>query len=458
MEQVKQTKTKEAASLSPLAESAQKLKAYGGFPFLASFVDGVQNLDPDKKARRDIFLKDDTKQNAREALKQKIELWIEVLSAPEVNGKTSLEVMKNTAENSLTESKETLHANLKSVLQATRELERNYRALYLFYKNAESEKVNVTILNAPLDKLQDTSSLFIGEVRKEFKRCYDRLNLRDNYSLMVLPGYLGKNTVVSEWAKVAQDHKVMLITDFANLDSSESVADVFKDAYLTGADLSRSNVIMTCNWLAGRGKVSLGGQEDELEEEDLFVQPSAALGGKIYSTLMSQVAAGKKFGALAAVDGVRFPLLKSELSELERAGLVPMIDEYKQVMAFSAKTLFNGDNIGLRTYSVVRVFDYITKVLFDFLNRRAFENWNSQTEADLRKQIVAFFDSIKGPDQFIENFKIMRFERDANVKDQINLDIRVTPYFPAKSFVIRLDGRKGDNVDNPTWSSDYGDA
>lgn len=94
---------------------------------------------------------------------------------------------------------------------------------------------------------------------------------------------------------------------------------------------------------------------------------------KIYNTLMSQVVAGKKFGGLNEVESVRFDLRKSEISELERMGLVPMVNEYSKVMAFSAKTLFNGDNLGLQTYSVVRVFDYITKVLIDFLNRRAFE-------------------------------------------------------------------------------------
>ena len=33
----------------------------------------------------------------------------------------------------------------------------------------------------------------------------------------------------------------------------------------------------------------------------------------------------------------------------------------------SAKTLFNGDNLGLQTYSVVRVFDYITTVSYTHL-------------------------------------------------------------------------------------------
>ena len=90
--------------------------------------------------------------------------------------------------------------------------------------------------------------------------------------------------------------------------------------------------------------------------------------------------------------------------------------KYGKVMAFSAKTLFNGDNLGLQTYSVVRVFDYITKVLFDFLNRRSFENWSSKTERDLRGQIVQYLDSAQGADRLIEKFKIIRFEQDQKQK------------------------------------------
>ncbi len=166
---------------------------------------------------------------------------------------------------------------------------------------------------------------------------------------------------------------------------------------------------------------------------------------------MSQVTAGKKHGGMNEVDGVRFDLKKSEISAMDKAGLIPMVNEYGKVMAFSSKTLFNGDNIGLQTYSVVRVFDYINKVLIDFLNRRAFENWTSLTEEDLRSQIVRFLDSVKGADKLIEKFRVVRFERDEDHKDRIYLDINITPYFPAKSFMLKLDGHKGD--DGTNWAT-----
>ena len=96
------------------------------------------------------------------------------------------------------------------------------------------------------------------------------------------------------------------------------------------------------------------------------------------------------------------------------------------------------------------------KVLFDFLNRRSFENWSSKTERDLRGQIVQYLDSVQGADRLIEKFKIIRFEQDQKQKDRIYLEIHMTPFFPAKSFVIKLDGTKGD--DGTNWNTNYEQA
>jgi hypothetical protein len=429
-----------------LNESLDKLSRVGGFDLLETTIDGLQNLNPERKARKQIFLTDDEKKLEREELKLKLSQWIQAL---ETGGSVSEMVEKSTEKLQLAE--ENLNTNIRNTLESTRELEQSYRSLHLFYKNTEADKLkNLVIMNASLDQLKELDNpRFIEYVGNELKQNYDRLDLRQNYSIMVVPGYLGSNKVVERWSKMAFENKVMLVTDFADLDQPDDVIDLFTSANLTGGDAFKSNTIMTCNWMVGRGKVAEVGEED-----NLYVPGSAALAGKMYYTLMSQVTAGKKHGAVNEVDGVRFDLKKSEISHLERIGLVPMVNEYGKVMAFSAKTLFNGDNIGLQTYSVVRVFDYITKVLFDFLNRRAFENWNSKTEQDLRGQIVKFLDNIQGPDRLIERFKIVRFERDEQQKDRIHLDINITPYFPAKSFVVKLDGHKGDDG-NATWNTDY---
>ena len=206
------------------------------------------------------------------------------------------------------------------------------------------------------------------------------------------PAILGKNSVVEKWAKIAHENKVMLVTDFMDVDNPDDTLDMFTEANLTGGEIHRSNVMMACNYIVGRGK-----NAEIDEEEDLMVPPSAALAGKLYYTLMSQVTAGKKHGAMNEVDGIRFDLKKSEISAMDRAGLIPTGERVRESNGLLvSKTLFNGDNIGLQTYSVVRVFDYINKVLIDFLNRRAFENWTSLTEQDLRSQIVKLSGQRKG--------------------------------------------------------------
>jgi hypothetical protein len=424
-----------AAAAEALETQLNGLAKFGGFDLLESAIDAVQNLNPSRKARRKIFLK------------KILQWWTEILQ----DSGDIVEMVAACNEKAVS-AEQTLTANLKAAVKETEELERSYRSVALFFRNTESLKIkNVSVINAEPDQLKDLDNTrFIDAIRVELINNYDRLDLRNNYSLLILPGYLGSNKVLEKWAKIAYENKVMLITDFEHLDSPDDVMELFETANLTGGDPWRSNVIMTCNWLVGRGKL------DDIDEEDhLYVPPAAALGGRIYQTLMSQVTAGKKFGGLNEVDGVRFDLKKSEIASLEKLGLVPMVKEYGKVMAFSAKTLFNGDNLGLQTYSVVRVFDYVTKVMMDFLNRRAFENFNASTRKELMGQIVRFLDGITGPGKLIENFTIRRFEQDPLQKDRIHLDIHLKPYFPAKTFLIKLEGQKGEDAEKTEWASEY---
>jgi hypothetical protein len=426
-----------------LNDSLGKLARFGGFNFLESAVDGIAAMNPERAARKKAFLMDDERKGSREELRNKINLWIDLLTTSDTAG----QMLDKAKEKSESVTKLLLENQLTAV-ETVKNLERSYRNVMLFYKNTESDKLtNISIVNASAEQVTDLdNSRFIDYIANELKQNYDKLDLRMNYSLLVIPGYMGGTKVVDKWSKIAYDNKAMLYTDFMDLDKPDDVVEMFFTSNLSGGDVFKANTCMACNWLIGRGKYSELG-----EEGDLRVSPAAALAGKVYGTLMSQITAGKKHGGINEVDSVVFPLKKSEISELDRMGLIPMVNEYGKVMAFSGKTLFNGDNLGLQTYSVVRVFDYIMKVLFDFLNRRAFENWSGKTERDLRGQIIKFLDGVQGPDRLIEKFKIVRFERDPNQKDRIYLDIHITPFFPAKSFVIKLDGTKGEEENE--WAS-----
>jgi hypothetical protein len=438
-----QDEKQQVRDVPALEASVNTLAKSGGYDFLEAVVDGTENMNPVRKAKRNIFLTDENKKGQRTELKKKLQLWIDLLT----ESNSVSEMVDKSVERAETTEK-LLKGNLKKALHTSRDLEQAYRSVHLFYKNTESPKLkNVVLMNASMQQVTNLDEpRFIEYVAKELKSKYDRLDLRLNYSLMVIPGYLKSNTVVDKWAKMAYANKVMLVTDFVNVETPDDVLDLFTDANLTGGDPHKANVVMTCNYIVGRGKVKEVG-----EEEDVYVPGSAALAGKMYCTKLSQPVAGKTYGSIDEVDTVRFDQQKGDISVLEDVGLVPLVGEWGRVMPFSAKTLFTGDNIGMKTYSVVRVFDFIAKVLSDFLNRRAFELWNTRMESNLRAQIVKFLDGIQGPDKLIEKFQILRFERNEGEKDQIFLDIHITPFFPAKSFLVKLDGYKGD--DGEEWKA-----
>ncbi|GHT06877.1 hypothetical protein AGMMS49525_15570 [Bacteroidia bacterium] len=441
VDQVQYQVYEQAPAQYNLQDSLNRLARLGGFTFLESAVDGIAAMNPDRTARKRAFLLDDNRKSAREELKNRIHLWIDLLQSDSIT--EMLDVSRKKME---TVSK-VLSDNQLIAVEAVRELEKSYRNVMLFYKNTETDKLtNISIVNASSEQVTDLdNSRFIDHVANELRQNYDKLDLRTNYSLLVIPGYMGSPAVVDKWSKIAYENKAMLYTDFMDLDKPDDVVELFMPSGLAGGEAFKANTCMACNWLVGRKKYAELG-----ETEDLHISPAAALAGKVYGTLMSQITAGKKHGGINEVENVVFKLKKSEISQLDTLGLIPMVNEYGKVMAFSGKTLFNGENLGLQTYSVVRVFDYIMKVLFDFLNRRAFENWSGKTERDLRGEIIKFLDNIQGADRLIEKFKIVRFERDPVSKDRIFLDLFITPYFPAKSFVIKMDGTKGE--DDTTWN------
>lgn len=439
---------KEAAPVATpkldLAEICEELAEYGGFEVIESAIEGAKVMSPESKARKNIFLTEASRQKDRDQLKKQLQMWADLLRNTE-----SVAEMVSAAQEKADEAEDTLRANLSTAINEGRQLEQAYRSLALFYKNTERDKIkNLTIFNANPDRLKDLdNTLVIDKIDEELKARHDRLDLRENYAMLVIPGYLGSNKVIEKWAKIAHQNKVMLITDFANLESPDEVMEEFDAANLTGGEIYRSNVMMTCNWLVGRDK-----HEDLGEEDHLLVPPSTALAGKIYSTLIAQPTAGKMHGGINEVDGVSFPLKKSEVSELEKRGLVPMVKEWEKVMAFSAKTLYSGNDIGLQTYSVVRVFDYIGKVIIDFLNRQAFVNWTPVVERDLRKEISKYLESIRGSDKIIQDYNLMRLEQDPDTK-KIFIDMHITPFFPAKNFMLKMGGTKGDTAE--AWASEY---
>jgi hypothetical protein len=403
------------------------------FDFLSNIVEGVENLNPDRKARKKIFLSESARKKERKELKNRLKLWIEVLSSQG----TAYEMVDN-CEKSYMETKQLYQSNLQNAISEVKDLEQAYRAIYLFFRNTEEDKTNyISIVNASIDQLTDPDAKnFPDVIERELNSKYDRLDLCENYSVLVIPGFLGSKQNIAEWARRASKYKVMLVTDYRGdhfEDANDLIATVESDK-LSGGEDYLSNVILTTNWFVGREK-----HAEIDEEEPLFVPPSAALAGRMYTTSIAQVVAGKKFGELLGVQGTMIPMLKSNLSKLRDLGVVPMVDEWGKIMAFSDKTMYDGANQKFQTYSIVRVYDYLSKVLVDFCNRRAFENFDDKSKRDFKNQITDYLEKKKWDDKIIENYEIIRLEK---VDDKVFIEISLDPKYPAVSFKINLEAEK----------------
>ena len=195
---------------------------------------------------------------------------------------------------------------------------------------------------------------------------------------------------------------------------------------------------MTCNYILGRKKSEIADEDD-----DLYIPASAALAGKMSNTedtVIAQGIAGMKFGTLSNVKGARMDLLKSEASKLIDLGVIPIVEVDGRTIAFSNRSLYNGGTQSMREYPIVRVVDWIGKVLQHFCNYEAFTKWDTEVKADLKAAVIKFLDSYRGPKGLYENYHLGNIEQDPVTKN-INIPLKLKPFFAAKDFNIEITTR-----------------
>lgn len=418
-----------------LQKSLSGLDKFGGFQLLKGLIKGVENMDPRRKAIKNVFLNDSAYEDARNRLKNELSLWVEIL---ESGGKDPMEIVDSCKEE-CQKAERNLSENLFCIHDEIRNLETTYRSLDAFFANAGQGKVDcITLMNVNKEELGDHDSEDTQAVRDELERYFDRLNLKNNYSMLVVPGYLGDAETVRMWAQTAYRNKVIMLTDFKDSMNFEMLKEELDDASLQGIDPYLGNIVMTANYILGRKKSELAG-----EDEDLFIPASGALAGRMSNTeetVIAQAAAGKRYGTLDNVKGARMDLRKSEIAALIDLGVIPMVEEDGRTMAFSNHTLYNGASKGLQEYSIVRVFDWIGKVFENYCNDHAMEIWTPAIKSEITQDIHSFLSDYKGPGGIIEKYTNLKVDQDPKTKD-ISINVEITPYFAAQNFFIELTGR-----------------
>ena len=430
-----QERAKVANPAELLQSSLGGLDKFGGFQLLKGLIKGVENMDPRRKAVKNVFLSDAAYEDARKRLQNELSLWVDILEA---GGNDPMEII-DSCKSECEKAERNLSENLFCIHDEIKNLEVTYRSLDSFFANAGQGKVDcITLMNVNKEELGDHDSEDTLAIRDELEKYFDRLNLKNNYSMMVVPGYLGDAETVRMWAQTAYRNKVIMVTDFKDSMNFEMLKEELDDASLQGTDPYLGNIVMTANYILGRKKSELAGEDD-----DLYIPASGALAGRMSNTediVIAQATAGKRYGTLDNVKGARMDLRKSEIAALIDQGVIPMVEEDGRTMAFSNHTLYNGASKGLQEYSIVRVFDWIGKVFQNYCNDHAMEIWTPAIKSEITSDIHNFLSDYKGPGGIIEKYTNLKIDQDPKTKD-ITINVEITPFFAAQNFFIELTGK-----------------
>lgn len=378
--------------------------------------------------RREDWLSNSQFADSRKDMKKDLLLLINLLEGSddiEANAQAQKERLQNL-----------INQNLATVFDKTRPLEKTWRELALFYTNAAQKEVrNLVVVNANIKQLDEeviVSKLteMISEVNKS------AIDMSKNFSLFVLPNY-DKLSLIERLSKLANDNKVLLLTDYKDLESVDSVLDVSNEEgkpKLGGVEKSWSRTVAFANYGLLRDKYSQ-------EKRELYGTPSVAVAGKLYEMKnLAQPVAGAQHGALKGFSGLHFKVNMDEVNRLDAENLNPLTLAFGSIMPFNCLTLFKGENVELRQYSVIRTIDYVDKLLKHYLNQILFTaiGTDEQLKKSIHKTISDFLKALKD-EKILKAGEIIHFEQDPNNLDRIDLKLKLTPMFVASAVDYTLE-------------------
>lgn len=424
---------------SLITELSQKKASENPIPqedylILKGLIRHIKAIDPACRAAKDIFLSESYYAGARKKLMNDLLLWASILET----GKLDLDELVKTCTEQRNEAEYNLQSNLLQIHDETKSLEVTYRTLDTFFANAGHDSTQcLTLINVSKENLPLSDSADTLAIQNELKKHYDSLSLKNSYSLFVVPGYFGDAVVLRDWAKTAHNNKVLMITDFMDCLNFMDLEDELGKANLQGNDLFLSNVVVTCNYLLGRKKSELANEND-----DIYIPSSGALAGRMANTRevpIAQGVVGKDYGLLNGVKGTRLKLLKAEIANLVDDGVVPMIENEGRIYAFSNRTLYNGASSSLQEYPIVRVLDWVKKMLMNYMHEIAIEKWDPYTSPkNLETKIRNFLDHYHGYQLLFSNYNLGKSTQDPKTKI-VSIELFITPFYTAKNLVIRLE-------------------
>ena len=127
------------------------LSQFGGFNAIRGFMPDADNMNPARKAAKDVFLKDKRFKDKRDNLKREISRWLELLDQDGIDSATGFADACKKEEEKYTN---VLKQGITDALYATQNLERSYRQLDSFFRPSLFSLKRLSFRNTSLAALR----------------------------------------------------------------------------------------------------------------------------------------------------------------------------------------------------------------------------------------------------------------------------------------------------------------
>ncbi len=426
-----------AASISE-DEIQDRLERYDGFEeLLGPLADNLAKFSPEAKGKKKRFLQDEDLVEERNELKERLDAYLSFLKNGEVSEHKSL---KTLAQQKLDQNEELVNENLDTILGKTRDIERTFRELETFFRNAAPQEAkNIKLFNVNSEALLDADANGVyNVVEKEILGESKSVDQRKAYSMLVMPELWKSKRpkdLIERYAKLCGVARMSFLTDFADADSVEDAIEERESkkwAGVTGSEAFHSKIIMFANHLTLRGK-----HDGMKADEDLRGSVAMAVAGKMYAEKISQPIMGEMHGSLTGSQGLAYKTVQDEVSDLSELGLNSTMNAFDKDMVYDSCTAFDGAEYALKRYPVVRTFDYVNRVLRHYLGKVTGQTLDRPKANHVRETVQDFLNQLV-EQKIISAGKVTQFEWNSRVPDRIDVQIDIQPLWAVRTFVYAL--------------------
>jgi Type VI secretion system, TssC, VipB len=417
-----------------------QLDAFDGIVSLVEpFAPDIERVVSERNKKR--FLEDEYAQEERLILKEQMLALARMLRKAE-----NANELRALAQDELNQNETVFNKNVNTILEAVRPLERSFRELEIYFQNANAAKQkinNLTILPVNQDALLNHESDVVHDkINKLLMNEATNVDQTNAYSMLVIPTlWQAKKPklLIERYMEMANNAKVCFLTDFEDAASAEEALEWKKskkwggEKGLMGSEHKNSKLVMFVNHL----KLRKAYTEEYGEQQDLHGSPAMAVAGKMYRTIISQPVAGKQNGEITGIDGFAFEVRLPEVNDFAEVSLNAMMNAYGKNMAYEQCTAFNGEPAELRRYAIVRVYDYVYRVMRHYLGERTHEALTYREMTQLGSTINEFIQELV-KERVLESGEVTYCGFDEVQKDKVNIDIRLGPIQAVRTFEYRL--------------------